>query len=474
MSEISNTLENQLISRFIFSENFARKVLPFSKPEFFENPSQRIVVEEVLNFFGKYNKLATKEILEINVVARKDLSTEQAREIPDYVRNIREWDVNEDWLLTEAEKFYQRRAVYLAIVESIKIIDNVDNKGRSEDGIPALLSEALSLSFDSNIGHNYFENSDERFDFYHTAETGIPFDIEFLNNITGGVGLRKKTLTAIAAKSGGGKSVGLCHIASSSLQQGKNVLYITLEMSDVRIAERIDANMMRIDMHELRKLDRRTFDHRLERIRSKINGQLIIKEYPTGAAHAGHFRALIEELKQKRAFKPDLVIVDYLGICLSQRVRNAQANSYTVLGSVAEELRALAQEYNIPVLSAVQINRGGIDNTDIDMTDTSDSMKIVHALDFYFCLIRTDELDELGQVLVKVLKNRYGVTNSKFIMGVDFAKSLWYNTEDSAQCPVMQQSAQKTKNSDLPSDSDKPSLLPVSKRSKYNFSELKV
>ena len=254
-----------------------------------------------------------------------------------------------------------------------------------------------------------------------------------MNKITGGVGLRKKTLTAIAARSGGGKSIGLCHIAASTLRQGLNVLYITLEMSEFRIAERIDANLMNVDMSQLRDMSRDIFETKIDKIRSKTTGKLVIKEYPTGSAHAGHFRALIEELRQKKGFKPDLVVIDYLGICSSQRVRNSAANSYTILGSVAEEIRSLGQEYDIPILTAVQINRSGIESSDMDMTDTSDSMKIVHALDLYFGLIRTDELDELGQVLVKVLKNRYGNSNGRFVLGVDLSKSQWYNVEASAQ-----------------------------------------
>jgi replicative DNA helicase len=427
-------LEDQIISKLIYDEEFSRKVMPFLKPEYFEDKTDRVIIEEIQEFYGKYNKPPTKEILEIEALGRTDLKQKEADSLSEKAKAIENVDTNADWLVEHTEKFFQKRAVYLAIMDSIAIIGGED-KRRSEDAIPSMLQDALAVTFDMQVGHNYLDDAEDRFDFYHSKEEGIPFDIDLLNKITGGVGLRKKTLTAIAARTGGGKSVGMCHIAASTLRQGKNVLYISLEMAEKRVAERIDANLMGVKMSDLRSMTKATFKSKLDKLRERNLGTLIVKEYPMGSAHAGHFRALIEELKAKKNFKPDLIVVDYLGICASQRIKNSAANSYTILGSVAEELRSLAQEYDVPVLTGVQINRTGIDSSDMDMTDTSDSMKIVHSLDLYIGFIRTDQLDELGQILVKQLKNRYGDPNyyKKFVLGMDAAKSFLYNVEESAQ-----------------------------------------
>jgi replicative DNA helicase len=299
-----------------------------------------------------------------------------------------------------------------------------------------LLQEALAVTFDMQVGHDYLEDSDARYDFYNKKEEGIKFDLDLLNRITGGVGLRKSTLTAIASKTGGGKSLMMCHISAATLMQGKNVLYITMEMSEERIAERIDANLFNTPIQNLRSLDKATFDSRVQRIRDKTQGRLVVKEYPTGSAHAGHFRALIEELKAKKNFIPDLVVIDYLNICSSQRIRNSSnANSYTIIKSIAEEIRAIAQEYKFPILTATQLNRGGIDSSDVEMTDTSESIGLVHSLDLYLALIRTEELDQLNQVLVKQLKNRYGDPNmyKRFVVGLDASRMKFYDVEQSAQ-----------------------------------------
>jgi len=305
----------------------------------------------------------------------------------------------------------------------------------SEDAIPSLLQEALSVTFDMNVGHDYLENAEERFDSYHSKEEGIPFDIDLLNEITDGVGLRKKTLTCIAAQTGGGKSILMCHIAANALKQGKNVLYVTAEMSEEKIAQRIDANMMNTPVNELKDVPHDIFINRIEKIKAKTEGKLIVKEYPTSTAHAGHIRALIEELKAKKNFKPDLICIDYLNIFTSQRVRNAQANSYTIMKSVAEELRALMIENDCPGVTATQLNRGGIGTSDVDMTDTSESMGIVHALDLYLALIRTEELDDLGQAMIKQLKNRYGDVSRyrTFVVGMDAARMKFHNVEQAAQ-----------------------------------------
>jgi predicted ATP-dependent serine protease len=342
---------------------------------------------------------------------------------------------NTDWLLHETEKFFQKRAVFIAILNSIQIIEGNDTK-HTEDAIPSLLQEALAVTFDMQVGHDYLEDSDARYDFYNKKEEGIKFDLDLLNRITGGVGLRKSTLTAIASKTGGGKSLMMCHISAATLMQGKNVLYITMEMSEERIAERIDANLFNTPIQNLRSLDKATFDSRVQRIRDKTQGRLVVKEYPTGSAHAGHFRALIEELKAKKNFIPDLVVIDYLNICSSQRIRNSSnANSYTIIKSIAEEIRAIAQEYKFPILTATQLNRGGIDSSDVEMTDTSESIGLVHSLDLYLALIRTEELDQLNQVLVKQLKNRYGDPNmyKRFVVGLDASRMKFYDVEQSAQ-----------------------------------------
>lgn len=430
-------LEEKIVENLVFSEEFCRKVLPHTQSKYFEDHVNRVIVNEVADYFAKYNKPISKDILEIQCLARTDLTQNDARAIPEFIAKLERTETNLDWLITETEKYYQKRSVYNAILDSIQIIDGADKK-RSEDAIPSLLSEALAVSFDMQVGHDYLQDSDKRFDFYHSKEEGIPFDLERMNHITDGAGMRKSTLSCVASRTGGGKSVLMCHVAANTLRQGGNVLYITLEMAEERIAQRIDANLMNVPMKSLKTMDRDTFNTKLDKLRAKTNGKLVIKEYPMGSAHAGHFRALIEELKIKRAFTPDLIVVDYLGICASQRVKTNSANSYTIYGSVAEELRSLAQEYKLPVLTGVQINRAGIESSDIDMTDTSESMKIVHSLDLYFGFVRTEELDEMGQILVKILKNRYGEQGYKFVLGVDFSKSLLYDVEQSAQHGIHQ------------------------------------
>lgn len=427
-------IEDQIISNLLHNDDFARKVIPFTKSDYFSERKDQIIVEEVIKFFNQYNKHITNDILEIEVMSRKDLTQKESKDLPEVIKSIEKNETNVDWLITETEKFYQKRAVYLAILDSIQILDGKDSK-RSEDAIPSLLQDALSVTFDMQIGHDYIDDSESRYDFYHRQEEGIKFDIEILNSITGGVGLRPKTLTCVAARTGGGKSIFLCHVAASTLVQGKNVLFISMEMSEERIAERIDANLFNTPIPQLRTLDKDQFDSRIQKIRNKTQGRLVIKEYPTGSAHAGHFRALIEELKAKKNFVPDMIVVDYMNICSSQRIRNSQANSYTIVKSISEELRSLAIEYNVPVVTATQLNRGGVDNSDVGMTDTSESFGAVMTFDLYLALIRTDELDELDQILVKQLKNRYSdpSKNNKFVVGLDTARMKFYELEQSAQ-----------------------------------------
>lgn len=428
-------LEDQIISNLIHSDEYARKVIPFIDVEYFEQKPDRLIVEEIVKFFNEYNKHINKEALLIEVSDRKDISAKELLDVEKQIKQISNDSTNVDWLVNKTEEFFKKRAIYLAILESIQIMDG-ENKKLSEDSIPSLLQAALSVTFDTNVGHDYFVDDEARYEFYHTKEEGIRFDIDLLNKITGGVGLRNSTLTAIASRTGGGKSLMMCHISASTLMQGKNVLYISMEMSEERIAERIDANLLNMPIGSLRDMPKTQFVSRLDAVKNKTQGKLVIKEYPTGSAHAGHFRALLEELKAKKNFIPDLVCIDYINICASQRVRaSANANSYTLVKSIAEEIRAIAQEYKIPILTATQLNRGGIDSSDVEMTDTSESMGLVHSLDLYFALIRTEELDALGQVLVKQLKNRYGDPSKyrKFVVGLDATRMKFYNVEESAQ-----------------------------------------
>lgn len=428
-------LEDQILSSLIYSDDYARKIIPFLKFEYFEHRTDRVVAEEIVKHFNKYNKHISREALLIELSNRDDISAKESLDVEKIVKSLKQTDTAIEWLVDSTESFFKKRAVYNAILESIQVIQG-ENTKLSEDSIPGILQEALSVSFDTNVGHDYLEDAESRYDFYHLKEEGIPFDLELMNKITGGVGLRKSTLTAIASRTGGGKSLMMCHVAASTLMQGKNVLYISMEMSEERIAERIDANLFNTEIQNLRYLPESTFKSRVDGIKNKTQGRLIVKEYPTGSAHAGHFRALIEELKQKKNFIPDLIIVDYINICASQRIRaNAQANSYTLVKSIAEELRAIAQEYKVPMLTATQLNRGGIDSSDVEMTDTSESMGLVHSLDLYFALIRTEELDALGQVMVKQLKNRYGDPSKyrKFVLGLDAARMKFYDVEAGAQ-----------------------------------------
>lgn len=435
---MSSRIENTILSHLLYDENFTKKVIPFIKPEYFGDKTERVIFEIINEFFGKYGKAATHEVLSIEIAKRKNITDTELKAAEDLIDTLETSPVEAQWLLDESEKFCKSKAVYNAIFDSITIMDGKD-KIRGPDAIPAILTEALGVSFDQNIGHDYLGDGDDRYAFYNNPEVGVLFDIDLLNKITGGVGLRRKTLTCLAAMTGGGKSLVMCHIAARTLLQGKNVLYISMEMSQERVAERIDANLFNTPIGDLKKLDKQTFDNRLAKVMSKTTGRLIIKEYPTSNAHAGHFRALLEDLKIKQGFVPDLVVIDYLNICASQRIRaSANANSYTTVKAIAEEIRSLAVEYDVPFLTATQVNRGGINNSDIEMTDTSESMGLVHALDLYLAIIRTDELDELNQIMIKQLKNRYGDPSyyKKFMVGIDRARMRLYNVEDSGQSDI--------------------------------------
>ena len=436
-------IEKTILSNLIHNEEYCRKVVPFLKTEYFTDRKENILVSELIRFFGEYNKPATTEILAIEVGNRKDLSDKEIPEFETYINELTVKETNEDWLMSETEKFCKEKAVYNAILGSIKIIEGKDNV-HTKDAIPNLLSEALAVCFDSHIGHDYLEDFDERYDFYHRVEEKLAFDLDMFNKITKG-GLSKKTLNVVLAGTGVGKSLFMCHVAAASLMQGKNVLYITMEMAEERIAERIDANLLNIAMDELKVIDKEIYNNRVDKISKKTHGKLIIKEYPTASAHAGHFRGLLEELKTKKKFSPDMVIIDYLNICSSSRMKQgANVNSYTYIKSIAEELRGLAVEYAVPILSATQTTRSGFSNTDVELTDTSESFGLPATVDFMFALISSEELEGLSQLLVKQLKNRYGDPSyfKKFVIGVDRSKMKLYNVEASAQSGISESGQQ--------------------------------
>jgi replicative DNA helicase len=427
-------IEQKILSNLIHDEQYCRKVIPFVKREYFSDKKESIVAQEIADFFSKYNKPLTKEILSIEVSNRKDLTDKELVDLNDYIETLDHEPANEEWMLENTEKFCKDRAVYNAILSSIKIIDGGD-KVQSKDAIPSILSDALAVSFDSHIGHDYIDDHASRYEFYHRVEEKIPFDLEMFNKITKG-GLSKKTLNIALAGTGVGKSLFMCHVGAACLVQGKNVLYITMEMAEERIAERIDANLLNLTMDELKVIDRDIYENRIAKIANKTQGKLIVKEYPTAGAHSGHFRALLEELKLKREFKPDIIFIDYLNICASQRMKQGGSiNSYTYIKAIAEELRGLAVEYNVPIVSATQTTRGGYTNSDPGLEDTSESFGLPATADFMFALVSNEELEGLNQIIVKQLKNRYNDPSfyKRFVVGIDRAKMKLYDTEASAQ-----------------------------------------
>ena len=421
---MSVTIERTVLAQLVSNEEYTRKVLPFLKGDYFSDKSERIVFEEITKFVEKYNKIPTKTSLEIEVQSRKDLNEADFKSVISLVKSLqKDENVNFQWLVDTTEDFCKDKAIYNAIVEGIQIIDGTD-KNRGPDAIPSILSDALAVGFDNRVGHDYLLDSDSRFDYYHTVEEKIPFDLEFFNKITKG-GLPSKTLNIVLAGTGVGKSLFMCHVAANCLSQGKNVLYITLEMAEERIAERIDANLMNISMEDLHDLPKQMFDSKIEKIIKSTSGQLIVKEYPTASAHTSHFRGLIKELAIKKSFRPDIIFVDYLNICASSRFKGATSvNSYMYIKAIAEELRGLAVETNVPIMSATQTNRTGFVSSDIGLEDVSESFGLPATADFMFALISNEELDNLNQIAVKQLKNRYNdpTINKKFVIGIDRAK----------------------------------------------------
>lgn len=427
-------LEKQILSNLILCEDYIRKTIAFLKEDYFLDAEFRLVFGTIQQHFQKYNQTPSKNALLISLQENRQVTEELYGKSEELINSLNEIEPDQEWLVDQTEKFCKDKAVYNAIMQSIQIIDGQD-KLHTVDSLPSILSDALGVGFDNHVGHDYVADAELRYDFYHREEEKLPFDLDYFNKITEG-GLSNKTLNVALAGTGVGKSLFMCHCAASCIAQGKNVLYITLEMAEERIAERIDANMMNVPITDLRDLSKKMFDDRVDKIKNKIDGRLIIKEYPTASAHVGHFRTLLEELKVKQDFKPDIIYVDYLNICVSQRLRgNVGANSYTIVKSIAEELRGLAVEFDVPIVTATQTTRGGYNNSDVDLTDTSESFGLPATADLMFALISTEELEQQGHIMVKQLKNRYSdpTRNKRFMIGVDRAKMRLYDLDEEAQ-----------------------------------------
>jgi len=431
-------VEILILRNLLHNEEYLRKVVPFIKPDYFEDLQQKIVFEEIHNFIQEYNEPATKEILCIEVEKRQDINDTSFQEITKMISYLEDSPTDFDWLVDTTEKWCRDRAIYLALMESIALADGKDDK-KNRDAIPGILSDALAVSFDTHIGHDYLQDYEQRYETYHRKEEKISFDLEFFNKITKG-GLPNKTLNIALAGTGVGKSLFMCHLASSVLLQGKNVLYITLEMAEERIAERIDANLLNIPIQEIMDLPKVMFENKVTNLAKKTQGTLIIKEYPTASAHSGHFKSLLNELALKKSFRPDIIFIDYLNICASERYRgNSTVNSYSYIKAIAEELRGLAVEANVPIVSATQTTRSGYGSSDVELTDTSESFGLPATADLMFALISTDDLEGLGQIMVKQLKNRYNdpTVHKRFVVGIDRAKMRLYDCEQSAQEDIL-------------------------------------
>jgi replicative DNA helicase len=428
-------IENIVIGNLIHNEEFARKVVPFLKSEYFTDRAQRIAFDVIDEFIKKYNKLPTKEALEVELGQSKTLSENDYASVTTLVQEIApDTNTDIDWLVNQTEKFCQDKAVYNAIMSSIQILENKDGK-QTKGAIPQILSDALAISFDTNIGHDFLDDAESRYEFYHVKEKRVPFDLDYFNRITKG-GLPAKTLNVALAGTAVGKSLFMCHCAAGNIMRGINVLYITMEMAEERIAERIDANLLNVTIDELSTLPKDAYDKKINRLKDKTPGKLIIKEYPTASAGAAHFRHLLNELKIKKNFVPDIIYIDYLNICTSSRLKfGANVNSYTYVKSIAEELRGLAVEFNVPIVSATQTTRSGYTSTDLGLEDTSESFGLPATADFMFALISSEELQDINQIMVKQLKNRYNDPSiyRRFVIGVDRPKMKLYDVEQTAQ-----------------------------------------
>ena len=423
-------IETTILQNLIYNEEYSRKVIPFIEPDYFENKSERVTFEQIAEFIVKYGSTITIEALNIEVDNRTDLTETEVKEIRELNGFLTNTPVDYQWLMDTTEKWCRDRAIYLALMESIALADGEDDK-KGRDAIPSILSDALAVSFDNHIGHDYLEDYEARYESYHKKDEKIPFDLEFFNRITKG-GLPNKTLNVALAGTGVGKSLFMCHFASSCLLQGKNVLYITLEMAEEKIAERIDANLLDVNIKDITDLPRVLFENKVTKLAGRTQGQLIIKEYPTASAHSGHFKALLNELALKKSFRPDIIFVDYLNICASSRYRGTiGVNSYSYIKAIAEELRGLAVETNVPIVSATQTTRAGFGSSDVDITDTSESFGLPATADLMFALISTEELEIVNQIMVKQLKNRYNdpTLNKRFLIGIDRAKMRLFDCE---------------------------------------------
>jgi len=433
-------IETTVLRHLIHDEDFARKVLPFVSDKYFSDATERLIYSRIAQFMERYNSLPSREALSIEIEGSKNLGEKEYQAAVETIQGLIAPDpVDKAWLLDATEKFCQERAIYNAIMDSISILDGKD-RDRGKGSIPEILTNALGVSFDTHIGHDLIDDFAERYDFYHRVEEKVPFDLDLMNKITRG-GLSRKSLNIILAGTGVGKSLAMCHMAAANLMLGKNVLYITMEMAEEKIAERIDANLLNVPIPDLQALPRDIYEKKIAGIRAKTTGKLIIKEYPTASAHAGHFRHLLNELNLKRSFVPDIIYIDYLNICMSSRIKTgSNVNSYTYIKAIAEELRGLAVERNVPIVSATQTTRSGYSSSDVDLTDTSESFGLPATADFMIALISTEELQDLSQFMIKQLKNRYSdpAINRRFVVGVDREKMRLYDVEQSAQTDIME------------------------------------
>lgn len=443
-------LEKTIVSNLLFNEEYCRRVFPYIKGEYFDENSLRKIFETFSEYVNEYKEPPSIEALKISIDKRKDLNESSYKEVSQVIDSLSvDKDTNQEWLVDETEKFCQDKDLYNSIRKAILILDGQD-KQNDKGSIPKLLSDSLGISFDSSVGHDFLEDYSDRYEYYHRKEERLPFDIEILNKITKG-GIPRKSMTVLLATTGGGKSLVKCHMAATSLMYGKNVLYITMELAEEEVARRIDANLLDTRLDELMMLPKETYEARVSRVKSKTPGKLIIKEYPTGSAHAGHFRHLLNELRMKKNFVPDIIFVDYLNICASSRVKGvAAANSYTLVKSIAEEVRGLAMEFNAAIVTSSQFNRGAYDSSDVDLSNTSESMGITHTADAIFGLITTEDLDNLKQLMIKQLKNRWGDISyyKRFVVGIDRAKMKLFELEEVAQNNVL--SGDRKKNDDTP------------------------
>ncbi len=443
-------IERTALRNLIHNEEYSRKVLPFIKEDYFSDRLERLLFKEIYRFITKFNALPTKEALSIEINDSKDITEDEYKKITDIIATLNPEKINLEWLVETTEKFCKDRAIHNAILSGIQIIDGKDKK-HTPEYLPDLLSDALSVSFDQKVGHDYLLETKERFDFYKKKEERLELDLDYFNKITRG-GIPSKTLNICLAGTGVGKTMFMTHLASSILLQNKNVLYITMEMAEERIAERIDANLLNVGMSDLEELPYQMYETKINKLQSKTTGTLIIKEYPTASAHTGHFKNLMSELALKKSFKPDILFVDYLNICASARFKpGANVNSYTYIKAIAEELRGLAVEYDIPIFSATQTTRGGYISSDVGLEDTSESFGLPATADFMFALISSEELEEKNQIMVKQLKNRYNdpTLNRKFIVGVDRSKMRLYDVEQSAQSDLVDSGQESFTDKDL-------------------------